>query len=64
MCCHVAGDVSDDLDVLAKTLGLLQTQWAHVFYTFGNHELWVRRGQQDLYDSLGMDQAHLLPHYF
>ncbi len=53
---QLAGDVSDDLEILHQTLSLLRDRWAHVFYTFGNHELWVRRGQQALYDSLGMMQ--------
>ncbi|KAK9827915.1 hypothetical protein WJX74_008908 [Apatococcus lobatus] len=36
----VAGDVSDDLSILEQTLSLLCKRWSHVFYTFGNHELW------------------------
>lgn len=36
----VAGDVSDDLDVLTRTLELLAATFAHVFFVPGNH---VRR---------------------
>jgi predicted phosphodiesterase len=38
----VAGDVCDDLDLLRETLSHLVERFARVFYTFGNHELWVR----------------------
>ena len=39
----VSGDVSDKLDVLEKTLRLFQERYEHVFFTPGNHELWVLR---------------------
>ncbi|NES20750.1 MAG: metallophosphoesterase [Symploca sp. SIO3E6] len=38
----VAGDISDNLDVIKKTLDLLQNKFKYVFYTPGNHELWTR----------------------
>jgi hypothetical protein len=38
----VCGDVSDDLDALEETLeGFKRAAFAEVFYTFGNHELWL-----------------------
>lgn len=40
----VAGDVSDDMDTLARTLEGLRARFAEVFFVPGNHEAWVRRG--------------------
>lgn len=34
----LAGDVSDDLAVLERTLALLTARFAHVFFVPGNHE--------------------------
>ncbi len=45
----VAGDIADRLEVIEDTLSLLASRFAKVFYTPGNHELWVRL---DDYDSL------------
>lgn len=42
----LAGDVSDDLARLARVLRILRERFAHVFFVPGNHELWVRRGDQ------------------
>jgi predicted phosphodiesterase len=39
----LAGDVSDDLQLLAKVFIELKKKFAKVFYLPGNHELWVRR---------------------
>ncbi len=39
----VAGDISDDMAVLEKTLLLLKQRFAHVFFVPGNHDLWIRR---------------------
>jgi Calcineurin-like phosphoesterase len=39
-----AGDISDRLDTLKSTLGLLRAKFMKVFYVPGNHELWVRKG--------------------
>jgi predicted phosphodiesterase len=41
----LAGDVTDDLVVLGRTLRALQDTFAAVFFVPGNHELWVRRGE-------------------
>jgi predicted phosphodiesterase len=38
----VAGDISDRLEVIRETLQLLRAKFRHVFFTPGNHELWVR----------------------
>jgi len=38
----VAGDVADKFDTIRRTLELLRSKFARVFYTPGNHELWVR----------------------
>ena len=41
----MAGDVTDDLAVLARTLRDLRDTFAAVLFVPGNHELWVRRGE-------------------
>jgi predicted phosphodiesterase len=38
----VAGDIADNLERIRSTLGTLRSKFARVFYTPGNHELWVR----------------------
>src|SRR5215469_17265255 len=38
----VAGDVADRIDRIERTLELLRSRFRQVFYTPGNHELWVR----------------------
>jgi len=48
----VAGDVSDDLIELRQSLDLLKSKFRDVFFTPGNHDLWVTkadraRGQSD-----------------
>lgn len=48
----VAGDIADDLAVLAATLELLRTHFAQVFYVPGNHELWVRSAAYDSLEKL------------
>ncbi len=40
----VAGDVSDNLETLARTLELLRGRFAEVFFVPGNHEAWLRGG--------------------
>ena len=42
----LAGDVTDDLGTLARVLRAFRQGFAHVFFVPGNHELWVRRGEQ------------------
>ena len=39
----LAGDVSDRVDRLERTLSDLRRRFASVFFVPGNHELWVRR---------------------
>lgn len=41
----VAGDVSHDLEIVARVLTGLQRKFARVIFVPGNHELWVRRGE-------------------
>lgn len=48
----IAGDISDDLQVIKDTLKLFLSKWAHVFFVPGNHELWMRRSDAHLRDSL------------
>ncbi len=38
----VAGDIADDLQIIAWTLLALRSKFGKVFYVPGNHELWVR----------------------
>jgi predicted phosphodiesterase len=38
----VAGDIADDLRIIAWTLQTLRSKFGKVFYVPGNHELWVR----------------------
>jgi predicted phosphodiesterase len=38
----VAGDIADDLEIIAWTLRELRSKFGNVFYVPGNHELWVR----------------------
>ncbi|GAB4819405.1 hypothetical protein N2152v2_006451 [Parachlorella kessleri] len=48
----VAGDVSDDLGLLEEALSALAGKFGWVFFTPGNHELWLRRGDVGVEDSL------------
>ncbi|EOD10778.1 hypothetical protein EMIHUDRAFT_257624, partial [Emiliania huxleyi CCMP1516] len=41
--CVCCGDVSDNLGVLRQALGVLRARFDEVFFTPGNHELWVRK---------------------
>ena len=38
----LGGDVSDDLRVLETTLRLFKRKFRHVFFTPGNHDLWIK----------------------
>jgi len=38
----VAGDIADNLEIIKRTLSVLRSRFKMVFYTPGNHELWVR----------------------
>eukprot|EP01065_Artemidia_motanka_P024368 TRINITY_DN29023_c0_g1_i1.p1 TRINITY_DN29023_c0_g1~~TRINITY_DN29023_c0_g1_i1.p1 ORF type:complete len:364 (+),score=58.79 TRINITY_DN29023_c0_g1_i1:87-1094(+) len=40
----VAGDVSDNLSILEETLVAFQAAFEHVFFTPGNHDVWLRTG--------------------
>jgi len=43
----VCGDVSDDLDALEETLeGFKRAAFEEVFFTFGNHELWLNEADE------------------
>lgn len=44
----VAGDIADQLEVIGETLAALRARFARVFYTPGNHELWVRTGSDSV----------------
>jgi predicted phosphodiesterase len=47
----VAGDIADSNEVIKRTLSLLRSRFNMVFYTPGNHELWVRN-RNDAFDSI------------
>ncbi len=49
----LAGDISDDQSVLRGTFEIVVQKFNHVFFVPGNHDLWVRRKERDLLDSLG-----------
>jgi predicted phosphodiesterase len=48
----VAGDVADDLKEIEETLALLRSRFGQVFFTPGNHELWVWRDKCDSIEKL------------
>jgi hypothetical protein len=41
----VAGDVSDSIPRFEETFQILRPKFAHVFFTPGNHDLWVRTSE-------------------
>ena len=43
----VAGDISDRLEIIRETLLLLRSKFRQLFFTPGNHELWVRSAEID-----------------
>ena len=49
----LAGDISDDQSVLRNTFEIVVQKFKDVFFVPGNHDLWVRRKERDLLDSLG-----------
>ena len=57
----VAGDVADRTDVFRTTMTKLAARFALVFYTPGNHELWLRRdgseGRTSLHKLLRLDRV-------
>jgi 3',5'-cyclic AMP phosphodiesterase CpdA len=48
----VAGDIADQIEIIKRTLSLLRSKFKMVFYTPGNHELWVRNEGQDSIEKL------------
>jgi len=48
----VAGDVSDDLTTLRKTLELFNSSYGYCFFCLGNHEIWTRKDERSQYDSI------------
>lgn len=59
----VSGDVSDELGALEEALGCLASKFGAVFYTPGNHELWIR--ERDRWGCLpGVRRAHSRRHSF
>ena len=56
----VAGDVSDQLSLIRQSLLLFVDRWKEVFFTWGNHELWVRGQDQQTTNSLGKKPRGLL----
>ena len=48
----VAGDISDRLEIVRKTLLFLRAKFRHVLFTPGNHELWVRNEAIDSIEKL------------
>jgi len=55
-----AGDISDNLEIVEATLTLFKERFREVFFTPGNHELWLmtKDREQDIADSL--QKFHLL----
>lgn len=49
----LAGDISDDQAILRSTFELMVRKFQHVFFVPGNHDLWVRRKERGVLDSLG-----------
>ena len=43
----VAGDVCDDLETLMAALVILRSKFAAVYFTAGNHDLWLSPGETD-----------------
>lgn len=48
----VAGDIADKIEIIKDTLSLLCSKFRQVFYTPGNHEMWVRNGNFDSVEKL------------
>ena len=52
----LGGDVSDNREVLEKTLAAFRARFKHVFFVPGNHDLWLRKedagGARDSLDKL------------
>lgn len=52
----IGGDVSDNREILEKTLAAFRARFKHVFFVPGNHDLWLRKedakGTRDSLDKL------------
>jgi Icc-related predicted phosphoesterase len=48
----VAGDIADQTEIIKRTLALLRSRFKMVFFTPGNHELWVRGEKYDSIEKL------------
>lgn len=48
----VAGDIADRLELIEETLSLLRSRFRSLFFTPGNHELWVRTGNYNSLEKL------------
>jgi hypothetical protein len=67
----VAGDISSKIEVLQKTLSVLQTKYDDVLFVPGNHELWVssrtakldRCSIQKFLDVMALCKVHLMVCY-
>ena len=49
----LAGDISDNQETFRATVQVFRKKYKHVFFVPGNHDLWVRRKERDVLDSLG-----------
>ncbi len=58
----VAGDISDRLEIIRETLLLLRGKFRQLFFTPGNHELWVRGAEINSLEKLQLvlDLCHEL----
>jgi 3',5'-cyclic AMP phosphodiesterase CpdA len=55
----LGGDVSDDLRVLETTLRLFKRKFRHVFFTPGNHDLWIKgKGKENSEEQRGDAAPH------
>lgn len=43
----VAGDIADQIEIIHRTLFVLRSKFKMVFYTPGNHEMWIRNEKSD-----------------
>eukprot|EP00276_Gloeochaete_wittrockiana_P000767 CAMPEP_0184671468 /NCGR_PEP_ID=MMETSP0308-20130426/85520_1 /TAXON_ID=38269 /ORGANISM="Gloeochaete witrockiana, Strain SAG 46.84" /LENGTH=275 /DNA_ID=CAMNT_0027118607 /DNA_START=161 /DNA_END=985 /DNA_ORIENTATION=+ len=59
-CLIVAGDLCDDLKLLEETLRTFCSKFGKVFFTPGNHELWLNAKDRTLKDSVEKFHAVLL----
>ncbi|KAL3686866.1 hypothetical protein R1sor_013175 [Riccia sorocarpa] len=48
----LAGDVTDNLEIFESTMTLLKRKFRDIFFVPGNHDLWCRRKEDNVTDSL------------